>query len=339
MNSGGSDHHHLLDYSYCRGSSHNEEECCGLEETTVQLSSLSTPEKLTSPEEYDEDDESITIPSLSSLLFSRKSAQRCRSRKRVKISGRVRLLLFSLCLLVHLIGIYVSYLPVSDRFSVFPTSLQEVRQLSEHLMARGDGATAAANRSLNVHFVALFVLVYLFAQAYCLPGTSLLSVLSGALFGTGWGTVITSILSTVGSMMTYYLTLLIGQKRIVRLLGRTITSRIDSMSNTIRKQTKLEMTLYLVSARLFPLTPGWLINLASPVLGVDMSIFVLSTLVGNLPMIWVTAQAGSLIHEMNSMSDLLEARTVTLLTGMSLLLICVPLLQKCERLQKWFKFE
>jgi len=256
-----------------------------------------------------------------------------------RVPTKIRLLLLLLAVSIHLLCIYLFYIPLSDRFSVLPRSLQDVRHLSSSLLnsqtESGDGGGA-----LNIQFLLLFLVVYLFAHAYCIPGATMLNVLCGSLFGTAWGTILTTVLTAVGSTMTYYLTLLIGRKHIVWLMGTTISAKMDSMEDTFKKQTKSEMFLYMIGARMFPMIPGWFLNIVSPLLGIDVSVFFSAALIGNIPMNWLTVKAGSLLlHDMDSMSDLLEPKCVTLLACMSILFLGLPLLQKSERFRKLFKFE
>ncbi|KAG0250381.1 Transmembrane protein 41A [Mortierella polycephala] len=68
--------------------------------------------------------------------------------------------------------------------------------------------------------------------------------------------------------------------------------------------TSLFMQLLLI--RLFPLTPYWFINLASPLVGVPVIPFMTTMFLGCMPYNYICAQAGAILGEIHELSDIYQ---------------------------------
>ncbi|GJJ78657.1 hypothetical protein EMPS_11016 [Entomortierella parvispora] len=68
--------------------------------------------------------------------------------------------------------------------------------------------------------------------------------------------------------------------------------------------TSLFMQLLLI--RLFPLTPYWFINLASPLVGVPVIPFMTSMFLGCMPYNYICAQAGAILGEIHELRDIYQ---------------------------------
>ncbi|KAF9573720.1 Transmembrane protein 41A [Mortierella alpina] len=68
--------------------------------------------------------------------------------------------------------------------------------------------------------------------------------------------------------------------------------------------TSLFMQLLLI--RLFPLTPYWFINLASPLVGVPVVPFMTSMFLGCMPYNYICAQAGAILGEIHELRDIYQ---------------------------------
>ncbi|KAG0308992.1 Transmembrane protein 41A [Dissophora globulifera] len=68
--------------------------------------------------------------------------------------------------------------------------------------------------------------------------------------------------------------------------------------------TSLFMQLLLI--RLFPLTPYWFINLASPLVGVPVVPFMTSMFLGCMPYNYICAQAGAILTEIHELRDIYQ---------------------------------
>ncbi|XP_021252950.1 transmembrane protein 41A isoform X2 [Numida meleagris] len=90
----------------------------------------------------------------------------------------------------------------------FPSDLEELRELAEALRDYERRHRGAA--------VALFCAAYLYKQSFAIPGSSLLNVLAGALFGPWIGLVLCSALTSLGATCCYLLSGAFGKRLVVR---------------------------------------------------------------------------------------------------------------------------
>eukprot|EP00753_Platysulcus_tardus_P006269 PLAT14051.1.p1 GENE.PLAT14051.1~~PLAT14051.1.p1 ORF type:complete len:146 (+),score=36.06 PLAT14051.1:35-472(+) len=109
-----------------------------------------------------------------------------------------------------------------------------------------------------------------------------------------------------------------------QLVGKRLLSfrnRVDAA----RREKKL--LWYLLFLRAFPFTPNWLVNLASPWVGVPLRPFFLSVLLGLAPYNLVTVRAGRLLLTLSSASDALSWTNMGQLLIIALLALAPALLQ------------
>ncbi|XP_074689569.1 transmembrane protein 41A isoform X2 [Strix aluco] len=89
----------------------------------------------------------------------------------------------------------------------FPSDLEELRELAEALRDYERQHRGAA--------LTLFCGAYLYKQSFAIPGSSLLNVLAGALFGPWTGLVLCSALTSVGATFCYLLSGAFGKQFVV----------------------------------------------------------------------------------------------------------------------------
>jgi uncharacterized membrane protein YdjX (TVP38/TMEM64 family) len=78
-----------------------------------------------------------------------------------------------------------------------------------------------------------------------------------------------------------------------------------------------ELTLSLVSLRLFPLTPQWLLTLVSPMIHVPVGQHALTFFVGTLPYTFVCCQAGAVLGTLGSLGDVFSTRILLQLSALA----------------------
>ena len=129
--------------------------------------------------------------------------------------------------------------------------------------------------------VVAYVALYMFFQAFLVPGPNLLlSVFAGALFPDFmFGTFMVAFSCTTGAVISYYLAhFFMGS-----IMERTVPERVASFRMRIAANRD-NIFFYMLFLRLTPLLPNWFINLSSPVVGVPVSSFAFATLLGQMPM-------------------------------------------------------
>lgn len=151
----------------------------------------------------------------------------------------------------------------------------------------------AANRSWLLSQVAetptlaalAFAAVYVAATTLSLPGSSILTMSAGFLFGLYLGTAMAVVCATVGATLLY----LIARTSFGEFLRGRALGALQRLKDGFREDT----FNYLLFLRLVPLFPFWLINLAAAFLDVPPRTFVAGTFLGIIPGAAVYAGVGN----------------------------------------------
>jgi uncharacterized membrane protein YdjX (TVP38/TMEM64 family) len=172
-----------------------------------------------------------------------------------------------------------------------------------------------------VGFVALFLVIGLFL----LPGATLLSVFSGAVFGLPLGPLLVSLGSTLGAVLAFF---------VARYILRDwVEERYGEKLNPIHEGLCENDTQYILVLRLVPLFPFFLVNIAMGVSPISWKVFMVGTLLGKLPATWIYANAGTHLASLQSFSDITSPGMLGALTLLSLLIL-TPVIYKQMRKPK-----
>lgn len=175
----------------------------------------------------------------------------------------------------------------------FPKNFQQLHELAVLLQ------TYSQNHWPSVFL--LFSSAYIYKQAFAIPGSVFLNILAGALYGSVFGTLITSLYAAFGASCCY----LLSKEIFGVLIERYFSGRVANIKTFINEQQKLgSLFSVLLSLRFFPMSPNWLMNMSAPLVGVPLPIFAASVGVGLIPYNFICAQAGSIVSQITSTSDL-----------------------------------
>jgi uncharacterized membrane protein YdjX (TVP38/TMEM64 family) len=172
-----------------------------------------------------------------------------------------------------------------------------------------------------VGFVALFLVIGLFL----LPGATLLSVFSGAVFGLPLGPLLVSLGSTLGAVLAFF---------VARYILRDwVKERYEEKLNPIHQGLCENDIHYILVLRLVPLFPFFLVNIVMGVSPISWKVFIVGTLLGKLPATWIYANAGTHLASLQSFSDITSPGMLGALTLLSLLIL-TPVIYKQMRKPK-----
>ena len=170
-------------------------------------------------------------------------------------------------------------------------------------------------------FVALFLVIGLFL----LPGATLLSVCSGAVFGLPLGPLLVSLGSTLGAVLAFFVARYILRDWVEERFGERLQPiQAGLCENDIH---------YILVLRLVPLFPFFLVNIAMGASQISWKMFMLGTLLGKLPATWVYANAGSHLVSLRSLSDITSPGMMGALTLLGLLAL-TPVIYKQRQKSK-----
>ncbi|UJR27227.1 hypothetical protein I4U23_008523 [Adineta vaga] len=186
----------------------------------------------------------------------------------------------------------------SDRATLhFPRSIEAVKNLSNTLQHYRDDHLA--------YLLLLYCSAYLYKQAFSLPGSAILNLLGGALFGTWIGFPLCCLLTATGAIFCYFIVSNFARNLVVQCCYKKI----------VLLQRKVEagrdnLFFVLLFMRMVPMSPNALITMTCPLLNVPRKIFFFSILFGMAPYTFIIVQTGSFLSQLNSFDDLFSWRTL-----------------------------
>ena len=122
----------------------------------------------------------------------------------------------------------------------------------EQLKASRD-ALVGAHEARPLATVAGFFVVYVLATALSIPGALVLTLAGGAMFGLGLGLLVVSFASTLGATLAFLAARY--------LLRDSVQSRFGKQLAPINEGVRKDGIFYLLTLRLVPLFPFFLVNL------------------------------------------------------------------------------
>lgn len=84
------------------------------------------------------------------------------------------------------------------------------------------------------------------------------------------------------------------------------SKEVDGNDDSQDEEEGTSLFMQLLLIRLFPLTPYWFINLASPLVGVPVIPFMTSMFLGCMPYNYICAQAGAILGEIHELRDIYQ---------------------------------
>ncbi|PTT49553.1 FAD-dependent oxidoreductase [Aeromonas sp. HMWF015] len=173
---------------------------------------------------------------------------------------------------------------------------------------------AAVAQWVDSHFVSailLFVLIYVLSTALSLPGASLLTLGGSAVFGVAWGLLLVSFASTLGATLAFL------SARF--LLRDWVEQRFGDKLATFQSGMAKEGAFYLLSLRLIPIFPFFLVNLLMGLTPIRVSTYYWVSQLGMLPGTFVYVLAGSELGQLTSTGNILSPGLMVALTLLGLM--------------------
>ncbi|KAF2073514.1 hypothetical protein CYY_005164 [Polysphondylium violaceum] len=203
----------------------------------------------------------------------------------------------------------------------FPRNFQDVKTLGDVFSQYTD----------DNYFIVIttFGFIYIFLQAFSIPGSVFLSFLSGGLFGIWVGFPLVCFVATIGATLSYLISYYIC-RNIVKTL---FPQKLQLFSEQVSKQRN-NLFNYIIFLRITPFLPNWFINLASPLLDVPISTFSIGTFIGIMPATFLAVKAGLSIQEIQKPSDIFDLKSILTMALLAILSILPTLDPVKKRLDK-----
>ncbi|MBA3668305.1 MAG: FAD-dependent oxidoreductase [Sphingomonas sp.] len=210
------------------------------------------------------------------------------------------------------IGLLAVFVAAIAAFFIF--DLGAYLTLASLKARQADLATLLNNRPLAI--IGAFFLLYIATTAFSLPGAAILTLAAGAVFGLWLGTLIVSFASAIGASLAFLSSRYVLRDWVKARFGR----RVAAIDRGIAK----DGVSYLLTLRLIPAFPFFLINLTMGLTTMRLVTFYVVSQIGMLPGTLVFVNAGTRLAAIDSTGDILSPALI----GSFVLLGLFPLMAK-----------
>ena len=172
----------------------------------------------------------------------------------------------------------------------------------------------------------VYVAAYVLGTGLGLPVGLVLTVAGGYLFGPFLGLVLAAIGGTTGAVVIF----LAARSALHDVLARRIQGPIAQMRDGFQNNA----FNYLLSLRLIPIFPFWLVNIVAGIIGVRLRTYIAATAIGVIPGGFVYASLGETLEriigsgQIPGLSILTDPWVVVALTGLAILSLLPILFRK-----------
>jgi uncharacterized membrane protein YdjX (TVP38/TMEM64 family) len=185
----------------------------------------------------------------------------------------------------------------------------------ESLKANRDALLAFTEQNY-VTAVTIFVTSYCLVVAFSLPGAVFFTLAGGFLFGSLVGTLYVNLAATSGATLAF----LAGRY----LLRDWVEAKFGSRLGPLQEGFARNALSYLMTLRLIPIFPFFIVNLVCGLTRVSLGTYVLATAIGIIPGSFVYAYAGRQLGTINSLKEIASPNVLVAFTLLGLLAL-VPI--------------
>ncbi|OEE60631.1 pyridine nucleotide-disulfide oxidoreductase [Enterovibrio norvegicus FF-454] len=179
----------------------------------------------------------------------------------------------------------------------------------------------------------VYFLVYITMTALSLPGAAIATLLGAALFGFWWALLLVSFASSIGATLAFLVSRF--------LLKDSIQNKFGNKLSTINEGIKNDGPFYLLTLRLIPVFPFFIINLLMGLTPIRTLTFYVVSQIGMLPGTAVYINAGTQLAQIDSLSGIVSPGVLLSLVLLGLFPIIAKVImnfiQKRRVYAKWQK--
>ncbi|HAG53185.1 MAG TPA: hypothetical protein DCL21_05305 [Alphaproteobacteria bacterium] len=152
----------------------------------------------------------------------------------------------------------------------------------------------------------IYLMLYFICVALSLPIATILTLLAGVIFGPILGTGIVVIGATLGALAIFLIV-----KNAAGDEGLLAKYKNSKSLLTLQKNIKEDAVSYMLFARLVPIFPFVLVNVAPATVGVKTSTYLWTTLIGIIPGSFVYTYLGYQSGKLEGVSDLISIEMIS----------------------------
>ncbi|PWN39339.1 hypothetical protein IE81DRAFT_326659 [Ceraceosorus guamensis] len=257
--------------------------------------------------EGQDDNERLARDAESAAADALNNAELARQRRKTLLEAGYKLfLLFVVCAGILAATLYFVLPEIDDndrQYLRIPRSFEQLKDLNSVLQRYKDRNFARV--------MICWVVLYMFLQAFSIPGSMYMSILAGAMWGVALALPIVCASVATGATICYLISAFMGEA----VLGALPKwkARVDAWKDKIQAQDNL--LSYLIVIRMMPLPPHNVVNLLAPHLGIQVPLFWLSTFFGIFAVSVIHTTIGEKLDQMTSSADfnLISVRNAVLM--------------------------
>jgi uncharacterized membrane protein YdjX (TVP38/TMEM64 family) len=190
-------------------------------------------------------------------------------------------------------------------------SLDALKENRARLLAFTEAHYAAA--------VGLFIVAYAAVTGLSLPGAAIMTLAGGFLFGSLLGMVFVNVGATTGATLAFLAARYLLKDAVERKFGKWLGPFQDGFAKNAFS--------YLMTLRLIPIFPFFVVNLVSGLTRVNIGTYVAATALGIIPGSFVYAYAGRQLGTINSLKEIASPNVLAAFALLGLLAL-VPIVYK-----------
>ena len=190
-------------------------------------------------------------------------------------------------------------------------SLDVLKANRDRLLAFAEANYAAA--------VVLFIVMYCAVTGLSLPGATIMTLAGGFIFGSFLGMLYVNVGATSGATIAFLASRY--------LLHDWVEQKFGARLGPIQEGFAKNAFSYLMTLRLIPLFPFFLVNLLSGLTRVNVGTYLAATALGIVPGSFVYAYAGRQLGTLNSLKEIASPNVLSAFTLLGLLAL-TPIIYK-----------
>jgi uncharacterized membrane protein YdjX (TVP38/TMEM64 family) len=172
----------------------------------------------------------------------------------------------------------------------------------------------------------LFIVAYTLATGVSVPGATVMTLAGGFLFGSVLGTLYVNLGATTGATLAFLASRY--------LLRDWVEHKFGQQLEAFQKGFAENAFHYLLTLRLIPIFPFFLVNLLSGLTRVSIATYIAATAIGIIPGSFVYAYAGRELGTLNSIAEIATPRVLLAFTLLGLLALVPVIYRKLSSKRK-----
>ena len=190
-------------------------------------------------------------------------------------------------------------------------------------LQRNKDSLLAFVRDNAVTSIVIYILVYVAAIALNLPGGAVLTIAGGFLFGTLPAVLYVNIGATCGAVLAFL--------SARYLLGARLQESYGAQLAKFNGEMERNGVRYLLTLRLIPVFPFFLVNFLSGLTRVRLSSFAWTTAVGIIPGTAVFAYAGHQLETVHAVGDIFTGKVLSAFLLLGLFALAPAIIDRIKK--------